>query len=156
MIGYNRQTMISAVVSWEREEGSTHKYGPHTNMERHFHPPIVFPHECPTGPTAKRSEPPLLTSMYVEGGKTLFIWCRCNGPEKNFMLLRSGCVLFASLRAMSIFVFYYYFYFTFMSQISCVEHSSNFPAERLWVITHYHTKRLILHNRKGGMKPFYI
>lgn len=73
ILGCKRKTRISAVLRWEWNEGSPHKYGPHTNMET-WGLPIVFSHECPTGPTSKRSEPPLLTSSYVWGGKTLFTY----------------------------------------------------------------------------------
>ena len=44
---------------------STERWPPTQTWRETWGLPIVFPHECCTGPNAKRHEPPLLTSGYV-------------------------------------------------------------------------------------------
>ena len=100
ILGCKRNTRISAVLRWEWNEGSTHKYGPHTNMET-WGLPIVFPHDTPQ---ANLKEVWTSTSNFqlcMRWEDTLHICWHC--PEYILCFLRSGDCLFHSEQWVSLY-----------------------------------------------------
>ena len=123
-------------------------------MGRSLGPPIVFLHECTTGPTTKRSERPLLNSRYICGGKTFFTYVGI--VQTIFYVSEEWGGFFVSLRTVSVLLLFFFCYFTCVSKISCVECSSTVLAERFQAFTSHHTKQRDLTQKGDWNKPFYI